>query len=274
MTSAIDDLPTDFLSCYDNTDSSSFNRLPKEIRLTIWEIVCSVPRLIKIRLHQSAFGFLSSPGAKSPPTVLRICREAREVGLRHYELAFGTRKEEKKEPFFTVVTTTPDTIWVNWNRDIILPLCWQSLCALTRKMDGRVVNCNLKRLAVETGMQWGIYSHRGKYDQALTEIIVCIQPTSKHRLHTEYDMKHLHTLRLTTLSQQIVDSVGLPTPFVGSEERVGSSKFSEDYPKLVEFLKQSGRPMPRISFALFEVDGEVNSCLEHYLPDTVRIQGW
>jgi len=69
-----------------------FTRLPKEIRLLVWGFVAFHPRVIEMcesryRMEVQQY-FAKTP----PPALLSVCKEARQEGLKHYEI-FEFRNE-------------------------------------------------------------------------------------------------------------------------------------------------------------------------------------
>ncbi|KAF7899326.1 uncharacterized protein EAF01_008539 [Botrytis porri] len=88
------------------TTFSCFSELPTELRLKIWHHCIPAPRdlHIKSKNYQSITGRFSFRGwfidsaslivggddTSAIPTILHVNREAREVGLTRYELAFGS----------------------------------------------------------------------------------------------------------------------------------------------------------------------------------------
>jgi hypothetical protein len=76
-----------------------FNKLPTEIRLTIWKLATPGPRVIRIDVDSSnkyALGI----GNLLIPSIMHICRESREVGSRLYSLGFGHEDTECAEDWF------------------------------------------------------------------------------------------------------------------------------------------------------------------------------
>jgi hypothetical protein len=65
-----------------------FSLLPTEIRLQIWEAAMPDPRVHELhpcgKLQQGRLMFRSN--SSTPPVILQVCSESREVGLRHYQL--------------------------------------------------------------------------------------------------------------------------------------------------------------------------------------------
>ncbi|KAM3072185.1 hypothetical protein ACMFMF_007579 [Clarireedia jacksonii] len=82
-----------------------FSSLPTELRLQIWQRVVPDPRTVCIRyeLRRVEIGGSTLPGSwmsnEPVPVLLHICRESREIGLSHYQLAFGSVIHEAKVYF-------------------------------------------------------------------------------------------------------------------------------------------------------------------------------
>lgn len=108
------------------TTLAKFSRLPAEIRLSIWRLIGDQPRNLDI--WQRRLGHLAQEydnclitrwvTLSAIPPILHACRESRAVGLEFYHLAFGS---DNKLPHGVTITTEP-RIYVNWNRDRILPM--------------------------------------------------------------------------------------------------------------------------------------------------------
>jgi hypothetical protein len=88
-----------------------FGKLPFELRLMIWEFACWHERALDIWLAKpfgrtiklvfdnplddddeelDSFKYITTT---LPPAVLHACQDSRAAGLKHYDLAFGTRSE-------------------------------------------------------------------------------------------------------------------------------------------------------------------------------------
>lgn len=69
-----------------------FPKLPPEIRLIIWAFSLPGPRILAASCGNRRNGLLNffSKNNPSNPVLLSVSREARDVALRHYRLAFGT----------------------------------------------------------------------------------------------------------------------------------------------------------------------------------------
>jgi len=107
-----------------------FPALPIEIRLDIWERACFLPRNVDVRVklippvlpaeeHILApfgpddFWAFRYASAHPAPAVLHANREARAVGLQHYELEFATRHEVWDGLSGYVRAATPPQIYIN-----------------------------------------------------------------------------------------------------------------------------------------------------------------
>lgn len=102
-----------------------FLRLPREIRLQIWEEIAKDPRNVDIWVcatqdktrneesrRQAQYRFVTS---QPPPALLHVNREARDISLQFYCLDFGTTggsSDPRCSPH----------IYVNFGNDIICPL--------------------------------------------------------------------------------------------------------------------------------------------------------
>lgn len=62
-----------------------FTELPVEIRLKIWRTVATAGRIVRLKYNEHSEQFISTQ-----PPLLSVSSEAREEGLKHYTLAFGT----------------------------------------------------------------------------------------------------------------------------------------------------------------------------------------
>ncbi|EPE37043.1 hypothetical protein GLAREA_09206 [Glarea lozoyensis ATCC 20868] len=67
----------------DLTTFHYFQKLPTKLRLMIWKITCSNPRVIEV-LHGKT-KFENNPSNTPVPALLHVCREARAEGLKVYE---------------------------------------------------------------------------------------------------------------------------------------------------------------------------------------------
>ncbi|KAE9375634.1 hypothetical protein N431DRAFT_437128 [Stipitochalara longipes BDJ] len=111
-----------------------FGELPSEIRLKIWRHACFQPRNVDIFTDNlgtirvsddtqfDTYKFYSH--FCSHPGVLHVCREAREEGLKHYKLEFGTSHH-----FPIINISTPPRTYVNFACDrlcLLKPGCFGS----------------------------------------------------------------------------------------------------------------------------------------------------
>lgn len=95
------------------TAFTKFGLLPPELRQEIFRLsIRNIPAVPIVRWNRRIGSFI--PGRKTP-SILHVNREAREMGLKHWELAFGSANQPKKiyvnfevEPiFFRWDTTGP-----------------------------------------------------------------------------------------------------------------------------------------------------------------------
>jgi hypothetical protein len=122
-----------------------FRELPVEVRLMIWKEVCFKPRIIDIwgKSIRSLWPFGDDTWFEADifpyppvrpfvyrsysriPSILHVSREARNAGLKHYSLEFGTS--------WSLWHSTSDTrniyiyrgqIYVNWSCDVIFPITY------------------------------------------------------------------------------------------------------------------------------------------------------
>ncbi|KAH7354728.1 hypothetical protein BKA65DRAFT_581175 [Rhexocercosporidium sp. MPI-PUGE-AT-0058] len=117
-----------------------FPNFPLELRLLVWEAVCSEPRLFDIWYSEDGLEYwgdafsgsdwphLYYTHGKKLPSILHTCREARNVGLQHYQLEFGTEMDgivaiegARRSRIAQVGFNLPAEIYVNWQCDITCP---------------------------------------------------------------------------------------------------------------------------------------------------------
>ena len=111
-----------------------FSKLPKELRLKVWEMVTEEQRVVSIAINKLGLPRLASsksPASKlgpevekhrwseltsstAPPSLLSVCVESREVGLEKYTLAFGCRAGG-----WWSSQRHPGRIFFNFNHDIL-----------------------------------------------------------------------------------------------------------------------------------------------------------
>jgi 2EXR family len=111
-----------------------FSELPSELRIKIWSFVCFQPRNVDVftetlgtirvsdDTHFDTYKFYSH--FCSHPAILHVSKEAREEGLKHYQLEFGTSHH-----FSIVKISTPPRIYVNFACDrlcLLKPDCFGS----------------------------------------------------------------------------------------------------------------------------------------------------
>jgi hypothetical protein len=67
-----------------------FSHLPKDLRLKIWDEICSVERVLPILPGKGHLKPITQPQLAVPPP-LHVCAESRYIALRHYGLRFHPR---------------------------------------------------------------------------------------------------------------------------------------------------------------------------------------
>lgn len=112
-----------------------FKKLPLELRRKIWKYACCVSRLIDlwavpVYTANSEEWFLDNFGSvgplvfkshSRPPAVLHTSKESRAIGLESYSLEFGDEMKRQINGA-TFKVSIPNTIYVNWQSDIICPM--------------------------------------------------------------------------------------------------------------------------------------------------------
>ncbi|KAH8815430.1 hypothetical protein F5884DRAFT_178154 [Xylogone sp. PMI_703] len=93
-----------------------FSSLAPEIRIKIWAYVASVPRVIRLQYRMSSqkrekdgrtiSNFVGWHSPDPVPAILSVSREARQEGLKHYQLAFGTMKFHAPKTYFNFEVDT------------------------------------------------------------------------------------------------------------------------------------------------------------------------
>jgi hypothetical protein len=91
---------------------SKFGLLPAEIRCQIWREALPGPRVIEIRNNSPQKPLNVEPAFRGItstcriPSLLHVCREAREEALKSYELSFA-------------IGEMPSKVYIDFNRDIV-----------------------------------------------------------------------------------------------------------------------------------------------------------
>lgn len=91
-----------------------FPRLPKEIRLVIWDMVMPVRQFISVNAEHIHEGCYSICSPIKIPRVLHVCRESRKHALQFYSMTHGA------------ICKTQKAIYLNNNRDTVV-LFWDNL---------------------------------------------------------------------------------------------------------------------------------------------------
>ncbi|RFU31248.1 hypothetical protein B7463_g5107, partial [Scytalidium lignicola] len=93
-----------------------FPSLAPEIRIKIWAYVASTPRVIRLQYRMSSrkrekdgrtiSNFIGWYSPDPRPAMLDVSREARQEGLKHYQLAFGTINFHAPKTYFNFKADT------------------------------------------------------------------------------------------------------------------------------------------------------------------------
>ena len=127
---------------------SRFGRLPAELRIDIWEL--TIPRqqrivnLIYDAGQDRYFSFNSTV-----PTLLHVCSESRQIGLKEYKLCFGTKSHPASIPFCH-------------SRDILLLDDWLSSLDFYPVQVGPMLNTELHGIQ-QVAINHGVSSISGRY---------------------------------------------------------------------------------------------------------------
>jgi hypothetical protein len=163
---------------------SLFGQLPSEIRVKIWAHACFHQRNIdifteilgEVRVNkQDTYRFESYKYLSQfcpHPAILHTCKESRDEGLKHYQLAFGT-----SHSFSIVNISTPPRIYVNFACDrlcLLEPECFgldkedrfRNFVSVCQKNGARSLALN-----VAGDQHWGYVGVATSWD-ALQEIIL------------------------------------------------------------------------------------------------------
>lgn len=175
-----------------NSEEATFIRFPKlpaELRIPIWKEACQVTRNVDIATGSIAITFANEDEVAAhphyyrsrcpSPSLLHVCREARDEGLKHYKLEFGVEYKvpvgDRTVPGLTV--SAPPRIYINPQTDrlcVMLPMYidisdndWRR----RRELNQKCYDIGLRRIAI--GVEW-YECHSAPilyYDGALEEIV-------------------------------------------------------------------------------------------------------
>lgn len=118
-----------------NMPFTCFPKLPRELRDKIWDEACCVTRVLDIHTvfavsEQIGMAFFDMVDdapiqfwttRQRAPSLMHTCQEARSIGLQHYVVAFGTEFDDENDSGVIVKITSPPSIYVNWDYDIVCP---------------------------------------------------------------------------------------------------------------------------------------------------------
>jgi hypothetical protein len=135
-----------------------FPKLSVEIQLKIWKQAAFIPRVVTVSCSDPPYlnGYqwavrhlqmvFASPTAVPP--MLSACFMARQVGLKYYQLTFGTREREAHIYLnLEVDTVYMKTPAVNWNDHFYL---WHYACHFLTGDNGRLLK-SIRSFAVDMG---------------------------------------------------------------------------------------------------------------------------
>jgi len=113
------------------TEFTCFPKLPLELRQKIWKEACYIPRVIDLWGvwldgtmtigERSIWRTHMWKSYNAVPSILYTSHEARNIGLKHYSLDFGTRIRRPLGPVTIKLEIAPK-IYVNWACDVICPI--------------------------------------------------------------------------------------------------------------------------------------------------------
>ncbi|KAF8862119.1 hypothetical protein BDZ45DRAFT_224854 [Acephala macrosclerotiorum] len=163
-----------------------FGRLPEELRIMIWDaaMVSTEPRVVDLcqfrpkhlRENTKCSTFESTPfayGTLSKPPIVDVSREARRAAQHHYSMEFGTKLSVEGPPF----------VWVNWSRDIFLPIPpYYNENAMLRDLCHK----ETRRFALATNMVLTFLPTLEEYYPCLSEVIIYDCPQHPYEFHPEY----------------------------------------------------------------------------------------
>jgi hypothetical protein len=271
-----------------------FPKLPLELRRKIWKAACFMPRIIDLvssfnaltqamsiikktnanysilqwarpapRLDQILFG-LNCPNVylshcRIPPALLHVSREAREEGLKHYTLGFGTTRTKKMRKA-TLNFDSPAQIYVNWKCDIICPIFDFDLEARDAMREDLRKEPNMRCIAVDE--EESLLARVLMKQALLDEIILYPKPGYFHRfdinrpIKSKFSPLDLGKKGATTK----IKSVGNQHPIRAKRRLLGlkrESTNSMDTPQAEETAAQGSqtRPIrPKVTTMLLEIE--------------------
>ncbi|EPE37063.1 hypothetical protein GLAREA_09226 [Glarea lozoyensis ATCC 20868] len=201
-----------------------FQKLPIELRLKIWKEVCRFPRIVE-PLSSNKPNF---PSESLAPALLHVCREAREEGLKIYEML----------PSYGDLSRFRET-YINWQVDYVLV----PVGAKRKKsIDPSSQNppFSLSRFLKHEGYQKCLHLIIPE-----TEFIHFLSLVIKlnRQYPWSFDFDRLKTLESL--------SIALPSPHNGHKQRGGVVKAMSTWRSHAELLES--RPRPKIPYLIWDL---------------------
>ncbi|CAG8950211.1 hypothetical protein HYFRA_00008449, partial [Hymenoscyphus fraxineus] len=143
-----------------------FHKLPKKVRLMIWNLSCPDARLVELIEHQGNCQFY---GSAQRVANLYVCRESRIETLKSYPLSFSVNYEDPLVPF-------------NFEKDTLLlgrSLLDEESHIYFRKHCDRGDLAKVQRLMVDTKLYWMTEEDEQRMIQKLEED--CVKPRGRDR---------------------------------------------------------------------------------------------
>lgn len=169
-----------------------FPDLPLEIRQKTWKHASFFDRDVVVRFQKvtstssrkistymstrSSTTFYAHQSPTLPPALLHASHEAREEGLRYYQLTFGIQNEYKDGGMKVNLTCEP-RIYANFVSDRVWPICssWKHWHAIWSQL----MVYGIRSIAIDDEMPWELLSCQGT--QQLEDIYV---------YHTKYKVEN------------------------------------------------------------------------------------
>jgi hypothetical protein len=108
-----------------------FEILPTEIRLGIWSIAAHNQRTLEVYIQHAIYLHCRNP----IPALLHACRESRQEGLKYYSALYNPPQfvsaMAQSSPGW-VTKTTPERIYISFERDILYFSRWNSIKTMYR----------------------------------------------------------------------------------------------------------------------------------------------
>lgn len=255
-------------------------KLPKEIRLVVWNLVASGPRLIELECTQPRDWSYRSHAystvfSERVPAMLHVCSEARGVGMEQYELSFGTSWVVDGPPFERFEVTSAPKIYMNPRCDVVLPISMGEWGYDGGLMKMRLLfQSGLRRVAIEFS---GVRMYRkdivdsGHYFDEIIIYVYLVSPDYGDRgvppYAAPYYPARLESLRLVSFNQEMKHAVSAST-FKPEPPGAYGDDFCSTYQGLVKAFEISDRPLPIITFALLVMNDNIHYKYKHMIHES------